>query len=290
VARKIKDPNKKIIEAMPTEKDPMWPEGAVPMHLSKEELENKDIIDAYVAIKGDVWKCRKCGSDVHQSKRDTTLCESCEKSQAQNSTIAIKTNSNWIDQAGELGLALFERQPEETDLEWRIWCAYREYYPMKLPTQSELAAKVGCSVAPVTKAIQRWSFKVRLIAWARFTDADIQEARIAAIREMNKTQLTTAQTMQEKLRMAVDALDPLILRPNEIVSMMKLATELETRITSYKEEAVESTAADSQSHDSAVTKPEDMSEIIAILQKSGMLNNKQLGIETTTRVIVKEED
>lgn len=277
-------------DAMPTEKDPYWPEGAEPLHLSKADLNNKNIVEAYTEIKGDVWRCSVCGKDTHMDKKDKTKCSSCAAAVAQNSNVAIQMNSNWMEQAAELGLEIFERQPEENDLEWRIWTTYRNYYPLKLPTHGELAAQVGCAVGTVTKAIHKWSFKVRLIAWARYTDADVQEERILAVREMNVKQLSMAQTMQAKLKDAIDIIDPMLLKPNEIVNMMKLANELEDRILRQQEEKVESTLVESTQRDSAVTKPEDMSEILKILNESGLLDKKQLGIETTTRVVVKEED
>lgn len=279
-------------EAMPTEKDPFWPEGAEPLHLSKAELNNKQIVDEYKAIKGDVWRCRVCGTETHMDKKDKTKCSKCAAAVVQNSSVAITMNSNWMEQSEALGLEIFERQPEENDLEWRIWTTYRNYYPLKLPTHGELAAQVGCAVGTVTKAMHKWSYKVRLIAWARYTDADAQEERILAVREMNKKQLTMAQTMQEKLKTAIDTIDPMLLKPNEIVNMMKLANELEDRILRQTEEKVESTLVESSQKEAVVTKPEDMGEIIKILNDSGLLDKKKLGIETTTttRVVTEEVD
>lgn len=275
-----------IVDIVPEVKDPFWPSGAAPMHLSKAAQQTAEIIEAYAPD----WKCMRCGSTSHKDKRNSSLCVTCAKAEAQNSSLAIKTNSNWMELAAELGIALFERQPEETDTEWKIWCAYRGYYPLKLPTMAELAATVGCSVSTVVKASQRWSYKVRLIEWARFTDADIQEKRIEAVREMNMKQLTMSQRIQNKLEEAIEYIDPATLKPNELVNLFKMATELERKITEYVEERVESTAVESSTKHQELTKPEDMNEVLSILQKAGVLDGKTIGVEQTTRFVVKEDD
>ena len=275
---------------MPVAPDPYWPGGAEQLHLTPIERENEAIIGAFSAIKGELWKCAKCGADSNQSKTDATLCETCSRENAQVTSMQKKVNSGWMDLAVELGIELFERQPEETDTEWRIWTTYRGYYPLKLPTYAELAAHVGCSMATVVKAAQKWSYKVRLMSWARFTDADIQEKRIRAVREMNDKQLTMAQTIQDKLRLAIDNLNPEALKPNELVNLFKVATELERRITTYVEEEVKSSAAEVSTKPQMVTKLEDIGEIVGILQKTGVMQGKQLGVEQITRVVVKEDE
>ena len=279
-----------VDQAGPIEPDPFWPGGAELIHLTPTERENKEIIQAYSDVQGIIWKCKKCGAMSGPSKTDPELCATCSREMSQNSSLAKKMNSDWMELAGELGLELFERQPEESDVEWRIWEAYRGYYPMKLPTYAELAAKTGNSTATVVKASNKWSYKVRLMAWSRFTDADIQEKRIVAVRSMNEKQLGMAQTIQDKLKDAIDGLQPELLKPNEIVNLFKVATELERKVTSYVEETVASTLSESAAKQDSMTKPEDISEILAILNSSGMLQGKQIGIEQTTRVIVKGDE
>ena len=287
---RLKNDKRPVIESGPIEPDPFWPGGAELLHLTPTEQQNKSIVASYAAVQGVIWECRKCGARSDPSKKDPGLCNTCSREEAQVSEMQKKVNSNWMDLAVELGLELFERQPEESDVEWRIWCAYRNYYPLKLPTHSQLAVDTNSSVATVVKATQKWSYKARLMAWARFTDADIQEKRIHAVRDMNSRQLTMTQTIQEKLEAALDALDPLILKPNEIVSLFKIATELERKVTTYVEEQVVSTAMESGTKQALVTKPEDLSEIIAILRSTGALEGKNIGIEQTTRLVVKEAD
>lgn len=264
--------------------DPFWPEGAEPKHLKKGSA----VANEFEGLVGPIWKCEKCGTIVAPSPTDKRYCVKCAELESQNSAMAKRMNSDWMEQSTALGLSIFERQPEETDTEWRIWCAYRSYYPRKLPTWTELAAEVGCSASTVVKTAQRWSYKVRLIAWSKFTDDDIQEKRIAAIREMNEKQLGMAKGIQEKLATAIELLDPTTLRPGEIVNLFKVATELERRVTTYVEEKVDSSTSETQKKQTIQTKPEDMASIVAILQGAGVLEGKVVGVEQTTRLIAKE--
>lgn len=278
-----------IDKSMPVEPDPFWPSGAAPVHLSKTAQNDKNTVALYTTVaEGEIWKCKKCGIMTGQSKQNKDYCHDCYATESQNSALAQQMNSNWMDEAKEQGLELFERQPEETDTEWFVWQTYRSYYPLKLPTFKELAERVGCSVASVVRASQRWSYRVRLVAWSQYTDGSIQEKRIAAIQEMNEKQLSMSKTIQEKLKLAIEGIVPEVLKPNEIVNLFKVATELERKVVTYVNDKVESTALESNSKQLAATKPEDLSEILTILQKTGLLEGKTIGIESATRVVLRE--
>lgn len=269
---------------MPEIPDPFWPAGVIPKHLSPASSREIAIVEAYC---GKLSNCEKCGKVVTEGAK---YCVDCADRETKNTAMAKKTNSDWMTQSDALGLAIFERQPEESDTEWRIWCAYREFYPRKLPTWTELAKKCECSVATVVAASQRWSFKVRLVAWARFTDGDIQDKRVAAIKEMNESQLSMSKAIMAKLSTAIDCIEPETLRPGEIVNLFKVATELERRITTYVEETVATDIAEAKSKQVSLTKPEDINEVLQILQKTGLLDGRTIGIEQTTRVISKENE
>lgn len=283
-AKKQEKEQAKLLESMPKTPDPLWPAGVKPLHIPKEKQSE------FERLVGPIWHCTKCGRTIGQSIADNRYCNDCYKKEAQNTKLAQRVNSNWMEQAEELGLALFERQPEETDAEWRIWCKYREYYPHKLPTWQELAKACGVPIATVTRAAQKWSYKVRLIAWSQYTDSTIQEKRIEAIKEMNEKQLVMAKTIQEKLKTAIENLDPLTLRPNEVVNLFKVATELERKVTTYVDEKVNSELEGAKSKQVSLTRPEDLSEVVSILKKTGLLDGRTIGIEQTTRVVAKEND
>ena len=273
----------------PVKPDPFWPTGAEPDHLSPAQMADAQISD-FVGV--DPWTCVKCGTHLNKSSEHPDYCVECWKKEANNTALARKVNSSWMEDSDALGLAYFERQPEETDTEWMIWERSRSHYPMKLPTWSELAKECGCSVGLVTRTAQKWSFKVRLQSWARYTDDSMMEERAAAIKEMNARQVGMAKTLQEKLKTAIDSIDPVLLRPGEIVQLLKVSAELERRIVTATPEKVEGTAVDVKQRQSNLTKPEDMNEIVSILAKTGVLPGQGIAVEqtTTTRIVAKGEE
>lgn len=270
--------------------DPLWPTGALPDHLSPEVRAQKEVQDNFVGVAP--WTCKKCGTHLNKSVEKPTYCATCYKLEASNSALAQKNNATWMEQSEASGLALFERQPEENDLEWLIWTRYREHYPMKLPTWAQLAKECNTSVAKVVQTSQVWSFRVRMQSWARFTDDENAETRIDAIKEMNKRQVNMAKVLQTKIAAAIDKLDPMLLRPNELVQLMKVSTELERRIVTATPERVDGTVSDTATKQKQLTKAEDLSEVVSILAKTGMLPGQGLAVEqtTTTRIVAKGEE
>ena len=210
--------------------DPLWPSGAEPTHLPPAERADALVNAAFMGSSVDSFTCKRCGSHINQSLGDPTLCAACYAKDVKNTELARRTNSSWMDIAEEQGLALYERQPEETDEEWRIWTTYRDHYPLKLPTWSELATECGVTPGTIIRVSGRWSFKVRMQAWARAADDSSAQQRIKNINEMNKRQVDMAMRLQDKLSKAVDMLDPALLRPGELVNLLKASTELERRI------------------------------------------------------------
>lgn len=296
-----KDPTEKCLTASEKEgtravlPDPLWPAEVIPEHLSPADRRDPEVKEAWDMVGIDLgWRCTECGSQVDRCVKEPTLCNKCYIKQVEARSLATKTNEGWQELASSLGLAIYERQPEETDLEWRIWQAYRGHYPLQMPTWSKLAEEVGCSVGSVTKAANRWNYRARMVQWAQFVDGETQEKRIAAVKEMNAKQLGMAQRLLEKVSDAIDQIDPALLRPNELVNLMKLSTELERRVTAYVDEKVESTAVQTQSKERPKTKAEDLGEVLSILASTGLIpgqdKKKVVGVEQKTTILVKEDD
>lgn len=288
----MKDSEVEIVAAGP---DPFWPEGVMPTHLAPAERRDAAVQAAWKEQAGvDLsWRCEECGTMVDRSAKDPRLCNKCYIKAKEARALATRTNEGWQELAQSLGLAIYERQPEETDLEWRIWEKYRSYYPLALPTWSKLAEEVGCAVGTVTKAANRWNYRARMVAWAQFADSEGQEKRIAAIKEMNKKQLDMSQRLLEKVSEGIDQIDPALLRPNELVNLMKLSVELERKITSYVDEKVESTAVQTQTKERPKTKAEDLGEVLGILAQTGIIpgqdKKKVVGVEQKTTILVRED-
>lgn len=284
--REVNDPLKYSVDKMPDKPDPLWPDGAKPLHLGRAQQEKAKKDNSY-GLKTVDWKCTKCGSENNPSPKEPTMCKACAAIESQNTALSRKVNSDWMEIAKELGLELFERQPEETDTEWRIWDAYRSMYPGKLPTYKELSERVGCSQGTIVKAAQKWSYKVRLAAWAKYADADVQEKRIVAIRNMNEKHINMAETITDKLKIAIEKIQPEMLKPGEIVNLFKVATELERKATTYVDEKVDNIVVEAAANSKQLTKPEDIGEIVGILQAAGVLNGKSIGVKQTTEFVVK---
>lgn len=274
----------------PVVPDAMWPQGALPTHLTAKDRQQNEVVDAAwkaVGVDGQ-WRCAECGATTQRSIRNPQLCATCYAKAEEQTKLMRRTNEGWMEQAQQLGLALYERQPEETDNEWIVWEKYRSYYPLAMPPWTKLAKEIGLSVAFVTKTAQRWNFKARMIQWAKTVDSEGQEKRIKAIREMNEKQLSMAQRLHDKVAAAIDEIDPSLLRPNEIVALAKFGTELERNITTYHEEKVESTAVAATEQVKQRTKAEDLQEVMSILQQTGVMSTgKVVGIEQKTTVLVK---
>lgn len=224
----------------------------------------------------------------------TKMAASQTAKQQQNS---LRVARDWVEQAQELGIPLYDRQPEETDIEWLIWTTYRAHYPGRMPSWNALATECGCSPNTVLKASRQWNFRLRIVEWSRFTDAGCAEERIAAIKEMNAQQLEQAQILRAKVTEALTYLDPATLKPNEIANLMKLANEQERRIVEAEQLKVEGqilSSADA-SAESKKTDANAVGEILSIMANAGALGAKILGVEkktvTTERaVIVKSEE
>ena len=280
---------------IPNVPDPLWPEEVVPTHLSECDKNDKLVSAAWKAVGVDTqWRCVECGNSniAERSPKRPAVCNRCYENEVTNTALSRKTNEGWMEQSEALGLAVYERQPEETDEEWRIWQEYSRHYPLRLPKWTELAAACGCSVGKVTRAANRWNYKARMIAWARFVDSDTQEKRITALREMNEKQLSMAQSIQEKLTQAIDMIDPQLLKPNEIVNLFKVSVELERKIRATQEEKVESTSQDTKATVKTRTSAENIAEVLSILENTGVMpeGKKIVGVETKTTMLIKEDE
>lgn len=278
-----------VRNVVPVVPDELWPPGALPEHITVHDRKNDAIVDAaWNAVGADgQWRCNECGATANRSIRNPQLCATCYAKLEEQTALMRRTNEGWIEQAEQLGLALYERQPEETDNEWLVWEKYRSYYPMAMPRWTALAKEVGLSVAFVIKTAQRWNFKARMVQWAKAVDAGNQEKRIRAIREMNEKQLSMAQRLHDKVSAAIDEIDPTLLRPGEIVQLAKFGTALEKHITEQHEEKVESTAVDTKSQVKQRTKAEDLAEVMAILKQTGVIDPSVVGVEQKTTILVK---
>jgi hypothetical protein len=187
---------------------------------------------------------------------------------------------------------VWERQPAETDHEYNVWLRYRDCYPSKKPSYRQVAEDLNTTINAVKKIGIRWTFPTRIQAWARHVDAITLQQRQQEILNMNKTHISMAERLNEKLQKAIDLIDPYALSPKDINSLFKTAAELE-RKARIDQPMVDNTNAlvdaDDPNLKKMEVKSESIGEILQILGKAGALSNIGVRQTVTTEVVVKDE-
>ena len=178
-----------------------------------------------------------------------------------------------------------------------MWTAYRDSYPGKKPTYSDVAKQLGTTYNVVKKIAQRWSFPVRMQLWMAECDRITMLQRKEEILSMNKAHIDMATKLREKLNAAIDAIDPSTLKPSEIASLAKLSADMErkARIDSESQDEMRRQLLVDNSNPElkkTQTKQSDLGEVLQILLKAGALKNiTTIGVkETTTREVIAHDD
>lgn len=229
-------------------------------------------------------------TDLHEGY--INICKHCIKDQNNRKALIRQHNDGWMEIAKDNQIDLWDRQPVETDTEWKIWQAYSGMYPDKKPNYRDVAEIAGCSLSYAQKTGSRWDFNIRMQHYKRHVDELTKQERAVAIKEMNAKHISMAEKLRAKLDSAIDAIDPYALKPSDLNSLMRTMSELERKAHVSESSGDADVAAmvdTSQGGKEIVTKKEDMSEILQILGAAGMLEGKTVGIEKTERVIIKED-
>lgn len=236
--------------------------------------------------------CRRCGQEKAPHNSNPHLCEDCVKAEDSRVAHLRQHNYNWMDVAKEAGLELWERQPGETDREWQVWLMYRDAYPGIKPSYKLVAEQLKTTINVVKKVGQRWNFPARLQVWAKYCDELTLKARQEQIIKMNEKHISMAEKINDKLKTAIDNIDPYALSAKDIQGLFKLATEIERKARLDEPDVWKPAVVDDTNPElkKSPTKTEDLGEVIEILSKAGLLTG-QLGIRqtTTTEVVVKDE-
>lgn len=235
--------------------------------------------------------CKRCSRDAEPHSSNPHLCEECVKAENNRVSHVRRHNENWLDVAAEAELELYERQPGETDREYQIWLAYRDSYPSVRPSNRLVAEQLGTTVNVVSKVSQRWSFPVRMQAWAKHVDQLILRQRQQEIVDMNAEHVNMATTLNNKLKVAIEGINPASLTPKEIQGLMKVATDLERKARLDTTSVTPAQTEDKNPNLRESKVPTDnMQEIVAILGAAGVLSNFGIRQTTTTEVVVKGDD
>ena len=240
--------------------------------------------------------CRQCGQLKVASRNTPCWCEDCEKAYDNRYSYLRAVNEGWQDVAKDSGLEIWERQPDETQLEWSIWQAYRDSYPGAKPSYKAVAEKVGTTYGYVKKVARRWDFQIRMQAWIAECDRLTVAQRRQEVLDMNKEHIDMAQKLRKKLAAAIDLVDPATLKPSELNSLLKTVTELEKKaaLDNVSQEIAlrDSMQISEENPDLKVsqTKQDDLGAVINILMQAGALGDiTHVGVRKTTELVVAKE-
>lgn len=231
--------------------------------------------------------CPRCGQYKPAHQTDRHLCVDCARAENTRVTYYRQHQEDWIANAKENGIDLWAQQPGETQWEFTVWTAYRDSYPGKKPTYGDVARQLNTTYNSVKKIAQRWSFQLRMQAWMKYCDEITLLQRRQEILDMNKDHVDMAAALRAKLNTAIEAIDPLALKPSEISSLAKLAADMERKArldTIEQEELRRDSLVDTENPDlkKSPTKQSDLSEVVGILLKAGALGDiTQIGVRQT---------
>ena len=245
-----------------------------------------------------VIKCPKCGQEKPRARKSPHMCVDCEKAENSRITYYFRHQEGWMEAAKEAGLELWEQQPGETQWEFTVWQAYRDSYPGKRATYMDVARQLGTTYNVVNKIAQRWNFPVRMQNWIKECDKITVAQRRQEILDMNKEHIEMAARLRAKLSSAIDQIEPSMVKPSEIASLAKLATDLErkARLDTMEQEELrrsEATEVENPELKKSPTKQSDLSEVVGILLKAGALGDiTTIGVKETktTQVVVGDAE
>ena len=268
----------------------------------EEEEEKNGIVGTNKEEVVKMIHCPRCGQYKPAHHIDQHLCIDCVKAENNRLTYYRQHQEDWINNAKDNGIELWAQQPGETQWEFTVWTAYRDSYPGKKPTYSDVARQLNTTYASVKKIAQRWSFPVRMQAWMKYCDDVTLMQRRKEILDMNKAHVDMAARLRAKLSTAIDMIDPAALKPGEVASLARLAGDMERKAhidTIAQEEMRRELLTDTENPElkKAPTKQSDLSEVVGILLKAGALGDiTQIGVKqtetktTTTQVVVQDDE
>lgn len=245
-----------------------------------------------------IFICPKCGGrGVEPHSTNSHLCDACVKAENNRYTLKRKNQiADWLEIAKDAGLDIWLNQPQETQWEYTLWVTYRDSYPGKKPSYREVAQRHGTTLEAVQHAAKRWSWSARLQAWIRHCDDLTMAQRQQEIVDMNKKHIDMAQMLDDKIRVAIEKINPNSLEVKDIAQLLKLSSDLErkARVDTVAAELIiaEHTQVDTAPEvKKEVTKQSDLGEVLAVLNKAGVLlpgSGNKVGIKQTTEVVVME--
>jgi hypothetical protein len=128
----------------------------------------------------------------------------------------------------------WERQPQETARAYSAFVKYRDLAEKR--SFVRVAQQLGCSSQNIERWAHRWAWELRCYEYDLVEEERWREQASRDRIQMRRRQIQLGQVLQSIAAYAVRGWQqrieqqlPLDLRPDEVLSMMKLGSELETR-------------------------------------------------------------
>lgn len=158
-----------------------------------------------------------------------TKCRQCERDRVHNSRQKQLSDGNWIQEAAENGIKLWEKQPNESIEAFECFTIYRSLYMPgnKRPTINMVAERVSKGFSAVTHHSKNWRWPVRLDAYIAELDRTKLAMEEEARREMLVRHVQTAIDVQKKATDRLATLLPEDLGVKEVIQYIDTAIKIE---------------------------------------------------------------
>lgn len=239
--------------------------------------------------------CAHCGQSKPADSRDRHLCEDCVRAENSRYTYLRMHQGDWMAAAQDAGLEVWLQQPGESQWEYTVWMTYRDSYPGKKPSYSDVARQLGTTYNVVKKIAQRWTFPTRMQAWIVECDRVTMQQRRSEILAMNAEHVSMAQRLRDKLSAAIDMIEPAMLKPSDIASLAKLSADMERKArvdTEAQEDMLRelSQGVENPELKKSPTKQNDLAEVVQILMSAGALGDvTHIGVREVTETKTTRE-
>lgn len=277
-------------------------------------MNNKKTADGYSPVsENDSTICKFCADDkvdfeisVAGPNKSFKKAYNEIKNQIENPPVEKKVykpvisnnlNYNWVEYAKENEIELYERQTEETDIEWLLWQMYRDQYPMSTPKIAVAADMSNLDLTIAKKIYKKWSYSLRLQYWIEFVDKELVERRRQTAIQMHDKHINMAKNLTDKLDEYIEGLSTEEINVNSLPALMKMATELEKQARIDKIDA-EDTGKPGIDGDNPMlkkvdVKQKDVTDILQVLKGAGIVGaGSKIGVETKDgeRIMIENKD
>ena len=248
--------------------------------------ENRAVEEETKISRYGIMNCPRCrgvgverGGGVGPGAKNGHICRSCvqywnralPQSAPQEDIVALSRDS---------GIDAWKQLPGETHWEYLMWTRYRDVYydGVTRMTHEELAKTYLYTVGVVERVASRWMWQVRIQRYLRHIEIETLQRRKKEIVDMTQDHIEMARALREKLKGAIEGLEPGDLRATDINGLFKTMTEIERKAmleiekqeSDYIEVLSDPEGVGLKKHETEQT---DLAEVVNILLQAGALGS-----------------